>query len=226
MKRVCVVCEGQTEEEFVSQVLAPAFVHLNPNLIPEMISTSPGHRGGALVFGRVKRHLNNTLRQPSQPIVTTMFDLYRLNSEFPGFANASAQTDLGRRLQILNSALHQDVVAVSACRPDRFVPYIQPYEFEALLFSDVETVTKSHAGWEDSKAKLQAVRNAAHTPEHINDGPETKPAAHLERHLTSPKYRKRLHGPVAAQKIGIAKMESQCPHFAGWLAQLRIYSEI
>ena len=41
MKRVCVVCEGQTEEEFVLQVLAPGFYDLGLNLIPEMIETSP-----------------------------------------------------------------------------------------------------------------------------------------------------------------------------------------
>ena len=37
MKRVCIVCEGQTEETFVRDVLAPAFYHLNLNLIPEMV---------------------------------------------------------------------------------------------------------------------------------------------------------------------------------------------
>ena len=55
MKRVCVVCEGQTEEEFVLQVLAPGFYDLGLNLIPEMIETSPGHKGGALSYDLVKR---------------------------------------------------------------------------------------------------------------------------------------------------------------------------
>jgi hypothetical protein len=43
MRRVCVVCEGQTEETFVRDVLAPAFYPLNLNLVPEMIETSPGY---------------------------------------------------------------------------------------------------------------------------------------------------------------------------------------
>jgi hypothetical protein len=74
MKRVFVVCEGPTEEMFVSNVLAPAFNGLGLNLIPQMIATSPGHHGGGLSYERVKRHLRNTLRQKSSPTVTTFLD--------------------------------------------------------------------------------------------------------------------------------------------------------
>ena len=55
MKCVCIVCEGQTEETFVRDVLAPAFYDLGLSLIPEMVETSPGHKGGALKYERVKR---------------------------------------------------------------------------------------------------------------------------------------------------------------------------
>ena len=117
MKRVCVVCEGQTEEEFVLKVLAPAFCDLGLVLIPEMIETSPGHKGGALRYDRVKRHLRNTLRQNSSPVVTTLFDLYRLDNGFPGFGTSVTQPDLTRRLDVLKHALHVDVVAEVGCQP-------------------------------------------------------------------------------------------------------------
>ena len=221
MKRVCIVCEGQTEETFVRDVLAPAFYHLNLNLIPEMVETSPGHKGGALKYDRVKRHLRNTLRQSSAPVVTTLFDLYRLDSDFPSFAASQAQPDLSRRLNVLKQALHADVVAEAGCQPERFIPYIQPYEFEALLFSDVPTLTRIEPGWQSATAALAAARAVAESPEHINDRPETKPAAHLERELNNPSYRKRRHGPIAAQKIGLAKIEAECAFFAAWLAQIR-----
>ena len=221
MKRVCIVCEGQTEETFVRDVLAPAFYHLGLNLIPEMVETSPGHKGGALKYDRVKRHLRNTLRQSSAPLVTTLFDLYRLDSDFPSFAASQAQPDLSRRLNVLKQALHADVVAEAGCQPERFIPYIQPYEFEALLFSDVPTLTRIEPGWQSATAALAAARAVAESPEHINDRPETKPAAHLERELNNPSYRKRRHGPIAAQKIGLAKIEAECAFFAAWLAQIR-----
>ena len=176
MKRVCVVCEGQTEEEFVLQVLAPALYGIGINLVPEMIQTSPGHKGGALKYERVKRHLRNTLRQNSRPVVTTLFDLYRLNHDFPGFEQASGRRDLVERLKILNQSLHADVVAHAGCQSDRFIPYIQPYEFEALLFSDVSTLVAYEPSWQNSALKLHVVRALVSSPEHINDQPETKPA--------------------------------------------------
>ncbi len=54
MTRVCVVCEGQTEETFVRDVLAPALGEGGLWVFPEMIETSSGHKGGGLVYERVK----------------------------------------------------------------------------------------------------------------------------------------------------------------------------
>lgn len=221
MSRVVVVCEGETEEEFVRDVLAPDFLGLGLYLEPQMVETSPGHRGGALNYDRVRPHLRNTLRQKSAPVVTTLFDLYRLDKRFPGHGLAMAKTGLAPKLEILCTELHADVVAAVGCLPGRFIPYIQPHEFEALLFSDVPTLLQVESNWTSASTALTAVRAAAESPEHINDRPETKPAAHLERELGLPSYRKRRHGPIAAKRIGLAKMEAECAFFAAWLAQIR-----
>lgn len=221
MRRICVVCEGQTEEEFILQVLAPSLYTLGLNLVPEMIETSPGHRGGALSYERVRKHLRNTLRQNSAPVVTTLFDLYRLDSGFPGLAASRSLTDLSQRLAAVKNALHADIVAVAGCEPVRFIPYIQPHEFESLLFSDVEKLVASEPAWRSALPALSAARAAAASPEHINDHPDTKPAARLAGALSNPSYRKRRHGPVAAGRIGLPAMEAQCAFFADWLAQIR-----
>ena len=219
MTRLHIVCEGQTEETFVREVLIPA---LCPPLIVDysLVETSAGHKGGGLSYPRVERHLRNTLRQTSAPFVTTLFDLYRLDSGFPGHVEAAGKP-LEQRLHLLNEKFRESMVAVADCRPDQFLPYIQPYEFEALLFSDVATLVGLETKWASAEPRLQAVRDSAETPEHINDGPTTKPAAHLERHLTQPNYRKTLHGPIAASLIGLAKIEEQCHIFSAWLASLR-----
>lgn len=222
MSRVVVVCEGETEEEFVRDVLAPGFHGLGLFLEPQMVETSPGHRGGALNYDRVKTHLRNVLRQNSAPVVTTMFDLYRLDKRFPGYEQARSVSDLGQRLGVLVRELKEDVVAVADCRPERFIPYIQPHEFEALLFSDVETLCSLNPAWRmRALGKLASVRQTAESPEHINNRPESKPAALLERELVNPGYRKRRHGPVAAQRIGLARMEAECSFFSAWLGQIR-----
>ncbi|MBK7001306.1 MAG: DUF4276 family protein [Rhodoferax sp.] len=222
VKRVVVVCEGETEEEFVRDVLAPGFCGVGLYLEPQMVDTSPGNRGGALNYDRVKPHLRNVLRQKSAPVVTTLFDLYKLDKRFPGFERSRGLPDLGLRLDVLRRELHADVVADAQCRPESFIPHIQPYEFEALLFSDVTALSLVNPSWsKKSIDRLLEIRNAAPSPEHINDQPETRPAAHLGRELNNPSYRKRGHGPIAAQKIGLAKIEAECAFFAGWLAQIR-----
>lgn len=68
---------------------------------------------------------------------------------------------------------------------------------------------------------LQSVRDAVDSPEHIDDGPTTKPAARLEQHLRVPPFRKALHGPTIAEQIGLPQIEAECKFFAGWLGSLR-----
>lgn len=221
MKRICVVCEGQTEETFVRDVLAPHFSTLGLNMAAQTIETSLGHKGGALNYERVKRHLRNTLRQHSSPYVTTFFDLYRLDKRFPGFEVAKGPMLLSAKVAALNTKLAEDIVAVAQCEPKRFIPHIQPYEFEALLFSDIATFVSVEKGWRAAETMLSAIRHKAQSPEHINEHPDTKPAAHLERLLKGPRFSKVDHGPIAARKIGLSKLEAECLHFAAWLQKLR-----
>jgi len=75
--------------------------------------------------------------------------------------------------------------------------------------------------WTSALTRLLAIRAAAETPEHINDNPDTKPARHLERELRNPRYRKTLHGPIAAKRIGVQVIEEECHFFAGWIEKLR-----
>jgi hypothetical protein len=221
MKLVYVVCEGQTEETFVRDVLWEPFSSVGVNLVGQTIETSVGKKGGALSYQRVKRHLRNQLRRKGEFFVTTLFDLYRLDSDFPGLAEAKKQNGLGRRLSVLNAAIHADVVAAAECRPERFFSYIQPYEFEALLFSDVPVLTHSEPAWVPAAPVLQSVRDGAESPEHINELPGKNPAAHLERELKNPRYKKTLHGPTITGRIGLAKIEAECAFLAAWLRQLR-----
>lgn len=221
MTRVVVICEGQTEETFVRDVLEPHFSPFGLYLNAQTIETSPGHRGGALNYDRVQRQLRNTLRQTSAPVVTTFFDLYRLDKRFPGFDTAMVKGSMEAKVDALNAAFAADVVALAKCDPARFIPHIQPHEFEALLFSDVATLTGVERSWARNTVELSAIRQQADTPEHINDQPETKPAAHLERLLKSPRFSKVDHGPIAAARMGLPCIERECLHFAAWLQRIR-----
>ena len=106
---------------------------------------------------------------------------------------------------------------MARCRTDRFLPHIQPYEFEALLFSDTSHFAREQPEWEQRADELAAARRGAASPEHINDGPDTHPSARLER-LAG--YHKVRHGTALAQRIGLDRIREECGHFAGWLSRL------
>lgn len=221
MRRVVIVCEGQTEEAFVSRVMFPAFVDSGLHFQGITVETSPGHKGGAMRYDRLRPALRNALANGRVAAVTTLIDLYKLAPDFPGYGDASSLPTLAARLHALESQLHADVVSHCGCNPARFIAHVQPHEFEALLFSDVAVLATVEAGWAAAASALGLARMAVATPEEINNGHETKPSARLKTLLRNPSYRKLRHGPIAAERIGLARIESECPHFAKWLDRLR-----
>ena len=107
----------------------------------------------------------------------------------------------------------------TGCRPDRFIPHIQPYEFESLLFSDVGRFAQVDPAWQASVESLQDVRASAASPEHINDGRDTHPSARL-RALLRGRYDKVLHGRAVSALIGVERIRAECRHFGDWLERL------
>lgn len=221
MTRIVVICEGQTEEGFVRDVLADHFAGLNLWIAAQTMETSPGHRGGAVNYRRFKEAVVETLSQSSRPYVTSLIDLYRLHPDFPGHEQAGCIPDLKRILDLLEQSIVQDISATIPGATQRFIPYIQPHEFEALLFADIEAIIAHDPAWKLALEPLRQARAIAESPEHINDRPETKPAALLERHLRHPSFRKKLHGPQIAGNIGLHRIEAECRFFAAWVSRLR-----
>ena len=215
MTHVVVVGEGHTERGFVMRVLRPELAKLNMTVEPRLIPTSPEGRGGALSSQRVIRFLRNTLRERQDTHVSTFFDLYRLPTDFPGLAGAPS--DPVARAETIEAALHGEVVRAARCRPERFVPHIQPYEFEALLFSEVSRFTEENPAWAHWVGKLAEARGRAPSPEHINDGQNTHPSARL---LLLPGYRKVQHGLAVSARIGLDRIRAECRHFGAWLSRI------
>ena len=220
MIEVIVFAEGQTEEQFIKQVVAPALRHLQVFVKPLLLHTSQMAKGGAVTFDRLKLNARNTLRQSPNAVLSTFLDLYALDLDFPASGEAKKKPDVYSRATCLQDALHEAIVAHVGCRPERFIPHIQPYEYEGLLFSDVEALCAVEPTWENCVGALIEVRLSVATPEHINDGFETKPSKRLEN-LLKPAYKKTRHGPLAAERITLVTIETECLHFRGWMEKLR-----
>jgi len=220
MVEVIVFAEGSTEEKFIKQVLAPTLRPLQVFVKPQMLNTSQNAKGGAVTFDRLKFNARNTLRQHPDAVLGTFLDLYALDTDFPAFGDAKKKPDVHARVTCLQNALHEAIVAHAGCRPERFLPHIQPHEYEGLLFSDVEALSTLEPTWAKSLSALTKVRASADTPEHINDGFETKPSRQLAN-LLHPKYQKTSHGPRAAERITLEVIERECAHFRTWMIALR-----
>jgi len=149
-----------------------------------------------------------------------LFDLYGLPGDFPGKAETAGIANPIQRAARIEEAFATAAIALAGCRPERFVPHIQPHEFEALLFSDVGRFGELEPAWARKVEQLQRVRDSVVTPEYINDGTATHPSARLATILAPPTYNKILHGSLLAEGIGLTRIREQCQHFADWLQRL------
>lgn len=220
MVAVTVICEGQTEEQFIKRVVAPSLRSCAVYVKPLIMETSRGHRGGGVSFDRLKLHIRNSLNMRGVDYVTTFIDLYALDTDFPNHQPALSQALLPSKLNLLQTGLSRSVAAEHGDLSRRFVPHIQPHEFEALLFSDLAALLSLEPSWARFKPALQSVLDAHETPEHINQQRETAPSQRLMI-LTNPGYRKTRHGPLAAEKMSLSVIERACPHFSRWITSLR-----
>jgi hypothetical protein len=216
--RLHFVVEGHTEETFVNDLLRP---ELGANgIYCDAHRVTTGRRGGKLYRGGMAsfQHLRNDLdfwmKQDARPDswYTTMVDLYGLPSDFPGFTESRGIPDPIKKVQFLEEQL------ISNLTHQRFVPYIQLHEFEALLFSDPQAFSIAFPSVTTELTGLHAIRSRFKTPEHIDEGAETSPSKRICKLL--PQYDKPLYGPVIAKHVGLTKLRAECHHFDGWLKKL------
>lgn len=223
MIRVHVICEGQTEEMFINEVLAQAFLHLDIYLMPALIG-KPGHKGGNFRFERLLTDVEKRLLGDRQAYCTTFFDFYGLPEEFPGKIVAGNQNTMNEKADCLLEAMIDKLrqkLGGDAMR--RFIPYVQMYEFEGLLFSCPKRLASgiNQPALED---KFLHIRNKFDTPETINNSPMTAPSKRLLKLYEG--YEKPLHGSLAAIEIGLPAIRSECARFDAWLRHIEALQPI
>lgn len=217
MTRIHVICEGQTEEMFINEVLSEFFRPKDIYLLPALIG-NPGHKGGNFKFDRLFSDVQTRLLGDTTSFCTTLFDFYRLPEEFPGKAEAKDCVGMAKKADCLQNALIKQLRKKLEEEPlRRFIPYVQMYEFEALLFSDPAGLARG-IDQLDLATALQKVRSAFITPEEINNSPTTAPSKRIEK--LYPAYEKPIHGSLSAIEIGLKTIRRECHRFDAWLSCL------
>lgn len=226
MIRVNVVAEGQSEMGFAKKLLNDYFGG-NPIVDSRCVLTSRNqktnyeYRGGLLKYQHAKNDILRWLKEDSGAYVTTMFDFFRLPSDFPGYRRAMECSDPLESVHILEEEMKKDIASdMQLVNPaQRFIPYVQLHEFEALLFADINVLKYDFLDQEDVVRIDQLYKETRDIPpEEINHGEETAPSKRL---LHTVNYQK---GEVVSEwlaMIGIEKIRKRCPHFSEWITKLQ-----
>ena len=213
MKRLYIVVEGQTEQEFVNTLLRPWFQGYGLlDVHPILIKTSKHGRGGHVNAEHLKNTINGLLSETNDHdlVVTTFVDFFRIPDNMPGFAEAMQLADSSAQVAALEHSLAETI------HDWRFVPYIQRHEFEALVFSSNAGVENYCS--EELSRETAAIVEAFQNPEDINSSPDTAPSKRLKALM--PTYDKVILGNLLALEIGMETIIARCPRFANWLHEL------
>lgn len=218
MKRGLVLVEGQTEEQFVNDCLAPyllakGLVLERPFIVnTKVVAAGPNFKGGVRTYTKVQRDLRRLLLDSNAAVITTVLDYYALPGDFPGMQSRPARNARDRVERV-------EAEWAAAVGDRRFVPHLALHEFEAWVFADPSRLEPFM--FDDDAGVIELIGQIARahqTPEDINDGPMTAPSKRLLDIFGA--YQKTLHGPLAVCAIGIERIRAVCPHFHRWLDRI------
>ncbi len=212
MKRLIIICEGQTEQEFCNQLLAP---YIQLTLHAPLIKKS---NGGIVGWKSLKKEIEHYLISERDTYITTLIDYYGITDkhEFPNWETGTMVVDKTERMNVLEEGMRLDIAEEYR---HRFLPYIQLHEFEGLLFNDIQVFYEQIPQEElIGEEELKATFNEFPNPEMINNSPETSPSHRLERIIKG--YNKVVYGCCLAEAIGLEKIRNKSPRFNQWIENL------
>lgn len=200
--------EGQTERTFATRVLAPHLAQQGVFLTPTLVTTrqnpaGPDSKGGLVSYPNLLRQLNNLLGD-SGAYTTTFFDLYGLG---------------GRQEGETADAFEARLLAGVGHGQNRFLPYIQQYEFETLLFAAPDETAEELSAPNQAQEMRKIIAQCGGV-ETINDGPATAPSKRIAQLF--PNYDKVVDGPDILSRSDLKRLcnKESCPRFVNWLTAL------
>ena len=205
MMRLAISVEGETEEEFVKRVLADYLRSVGIKPIPYLLQ---GNITVPRLGGEMARLLGN------HDAVTSLVDFY-------GFTWTNERLPIAELENRLTIEVRRNLRIVPDPLP--VIPYVQQYEFEGLLFSDVEAFGIELDLPESAVDRLRQIRQQFATPEEINDSTITAPSKRIADIM--PRYNKVVYGYLLAQEIGLHRIRTECPRFNQWMADLEALAQ-
>lgn len=213
MKRLIIICEGETEQEFCKDVLYGYLQKKDIYIETPLIKKS---LGGIVPWGDLKKQIDLHLQE--NVYVTMLIDYYGIQDfhQFPKWEESKSIVNKIERISFLENAMRDEF---EDRVKHRFIPYIQLHEFEGLLFNNIETFktnipSKELTGLEELENTIDTNDN----PELINEGKNTAPSKRLVRLISG--YNKIVYGAILAESIGLERLRAKAVRFNGWIQKL------
>ncbi len=196
---LAIVVEGDTEVEFTNRMLATS-------LFSYGVVSQPVSITGNVNVERLTSEMARLYW--SYDFVTSLVDFYG----FRGKGN-----DTPEQLQTRIDAEVSRKIGRSFDQ-SRVFSYVQQYEFEGLLFSDVTAFANLIEVPDGTVLALGQIRSRFQSPEDINDSPPTAPSKRILDLI--PRYQKVVDGPTLAEDMGLNAIRTECRRFDAWLTRL------
>jgi hypothetical protein len=212
VKRLIIICEGETEQEFCKTVLSSHFLSKNIQLQYPKIKKS---NGGIVKWTVLKKEIENHLKQSSDTYVTTLIDFYgiKIEHDFPCFYHN--KKDNRGKVSLIEEGMKKDIDSLLSYR---FIPYIQLHEFECFIFTSLDVLKNNFKPHEADFSNIEQVIKKYPNPEDINEGVTTAPSKRLEKFISV--YNKPIYGALLTAAIGLPEIRKKCQRFNNWIEQL------
>lgn len=218
MKRLDIIVEGQSEREFISQMVAPYLeecgVIESYYVSPIVIRTNPNYRGGMTKYSHLKDEILKSLSSSNPDlVVSTLIDFFRLPSHFPHTDNFKSLSSDELKAQEIQKCMSADIY------DPRFIPYIQLHEFEAFMFASCDGFRYCYGDSDKRTSELYRIVSEFDNPERINSSPEGAPSKRILSIIEE--YDKVGDGNVILLQNGIEIILEKCPRFRGWIETIK-----
>jgi len=216
MDRLIFIVEGESEAIFINNYLIPYLGNKhgwNMVMTTQKITTNrvKKAKGGNVGYQYFKNEIKSCAR-PNHIFITTLLDFFRLPNDFPAFTTNSKLVDK------IEEAICKDIANEGVIDALHFFPYIQVFEFEALMFSN-EAGLRAAIKNDRLFDKIIEIQQKYPNPENINNGPQTAPSKRLEKIYN---YRKTIDTRIVFNKLSIDEIREKCPRFNSWVDKLEL----
>lgn len=216
MMIINILVEGQTEELFIKDILAPYLLDKGIFMTPTIINTKivkdgANFKGGLSNrnYGKFINDIKRLINSTPHGFVTTFIDYYALPTKFPNFEDRLTFNTSIAQVEFIEKKLSEYI------NSENFIPYIQIHEFEAFLFTEKSGFENNIEPSDGNISNLIQIINDYNNPEDINQGQATAPSKRIEANYKS--YQKMLEANMMILDIGLEIIIDKCPHFKSWI---------